>query len=191
MKAEELLEEINYWNSELSTGSENLYEYAFFKVFVKFERYMSQRFIEYATGLKTKNDIELARKLKFNNKEHINVFLKSPNSSFVNYLERIQSTSKYIFEDEKNPFSLIFEDAQIKERFDKMKCLRNYIAHESDESKHKYHKHVLTSASSFQEPNEFLKEIKRGKQKTNYTILIEDLREMIKRIEEPELYFAE
>ena len=87
----------------------------------------------------------------------------------------IEALSKHIFID--NPFNLIFDIAENRTMFDQMIAIRNFIAHESGESKRKYILQCLGNGS-FINPSEYLMKINRRYSKSNYTIFIEKIIEI-------------
>ena len=58
-----------------------------------------------------------------------------------------------------------------------MIALRNYIAHESNESKKKYMQTCLNS-KDFIEPGDYLLKVKKGSMKTFYSLYIEKIIEI-------------
>lgn len=62
-------------------------------------------------------------------------------------------------------------------RFKQMQFIRNYIAHQSEESRNQYIKKVLepSGISTFIKVDTFLKKINRQRSISNYSILIESL----------------
>ncbi|WP_243300212.1 hypothetical protein [Bacillus litorisediminis] len=178
-----LTEEINNWNNQIRLNHK-LYELAFFKIFVKFELFLTNTFIGYATGESSIKGYTPERKLNFEDKAHLVGVLRNYRSSFIDYSEKIQQISKFIFLEEKDPFSLIFNDSKFYNYFIEMKYIRNYIAHESQESRIKYHKYVLKN-KPFEEPNDFLKKINKKNSKTYYSIYIDIIREFSEVILDP------
>ena len=188
MIEQELDNYIDFWNTELRDNNDHLFELAFFKVFVKFEKYLSDMFIYYAIGGENNANYAPRRILEFRDMNHLQVFLKPSSTSFINYQEKIPHLSKYIFLEGEDPFDLIFRDASIRQYYEKMRVLRNYIAHESDESKQKYHEKVLGSQRAFISANDYLKEINRRSSNTYYSEYMENIQEMVRRLEHPEQY---
>lgn len=182
--------EINYWNNYILSISEpnnKLYELAFFKIFVKFELFLSNIFITYSIGTSSSAGYIADRKLEFKDEQHLKAILKSSNANFVNYAEKIPSISREIFAEEKDPFSLIFRDLNINNDYKRMTVVRNYIAHESAESKKKY-KELFCLNSNFIEPGDWLLKKPRGNKKTNYTIFIDTIEKMRDILIDPSPY---
>lgn len=188
-----VLNEISYWDSRLSSLSASdtrLYELAFFKIFVKFEIFLTQLFIHYCIGQPSNKGYTPNRKLKFSDEKHLEGILKNSKSAFIDYSEKIQSLSQHIFTDANNPFDLVFLDVNLSTYYNQMKIMRNYIAHESNESKSRYHKNVLGQTNTFIEPCDYLSKINRRYSKTYYTIYIECIKEMSDILLDPRPYFV-
>lgn len=178
---ENLITDIQKWQ-RLIQSSTDIYDLAFFKIFVKFEGFLVIVFKEYICG-----NSSLAytpeRRLQFDDISHFEKLVKSNGKgSFIDYLNIIENFSKEVFVLEKNPFDCVFADSNLKPLYLKMRFIRNHIAHESSESRSKYHKHVLSN-STFIEPNEHL--LKQAPQKrhtffTEYINAIESAASILK-----------
>ncbi len=172
------IEEVKYWEkyfSETVKPEDRLIELAFFKIFVKFELFVSEIFIHYCIGNESKLNYKPTRKLNFLDKNHFDGLIKNKNSVYIDYFSKMEELSPHIFEDEKCPFN-IFSSASHFQVIDQMRCLRNYIAHESESSKIKYQKNLLNG--KFLEPFEYLLKFKKGTRNTNYSFFIETLVEI-------------
>ena len=188
-----ITKEIQFWDNEISklNGTKSvIYEIAFFKIFVKLEVFLSNLFVYYSTGNESDRGYKPSRKLEFEDEKHLKAVLKNSNSSYVNYLDKIKSLSKHIFDNEKDPFGLIFSDAGYSGYYNKMQILRNYIAHESEESKNKYIREVLNN-KSFIEPYKHLFSTNRKNSKTFYSIYIEKITEITEILIEPQDFLSE
>ena len=183
--------EVSYWQTTLGTGSCNvkLYELAFFKVFIKFELFLVDSFRSYSLGEKNFKGYTSLRKLCFENESHLDGMLKSSRTSFIDYFEKIKNQSSHIFE--KDPFQLVFSDANMSPQIAKMQVIRNMIAHESKEAKMKYHNTVLGTQKPYQEPSVFLSVINRRHSMSNYSIQVQTMTTAIETLHEPESYFSE
>lgn len=189
-----LLDEIDYWDSEIiSTGKQKykLYELALFKVFVKFEVFLTELFKRYSVGEGSSKGYVPERKLEFVDEKHLEGVLKNNKSSFIDYNDKILNLSEHIFINERNPFSLIFMDAKLSVYYNQIKYMRNYIAHESKEAKLKYHKNVIGEANKFVEPYMYLIKINKKYSKTNYSIYIDSIKEMAEILLDPTPYWGE
>jgi hypothetical protein len=163
--------EVEYWNRILSNNDNpKLLELAFFKIYIKFEKFVSDLFIHYSTGQLNSLNFCPDRILEFRDDTHLNNVLGTKNKNYINYYESITDLSEHIFVN--NPFEIITTDANFSNEFVNMKLLRNYIAHESSTSKNKYVKTILNNRD-FIEPHEFLIKKRNGTNKSNYTIYIE------------------
>ncbi len=151
-----------------------LYEVAFLKIYVKFEKYIANIFLTYCLGQENSYGYKPQRKLEFISEEQLKAVLKSENKSYIDYIKKIESLSNHLFVD--NPFSIIFETDN-GSLFNQMICLRNYIAHESDESRKKYQLNCLPQ-NIFMEAGDYLLKAKRGTTKTYFSIYIEKIKEV-------------
>lgn len=157
-----LLIDIAHWQSMIQNNTA-IYDLAFFKIFVKFEGYLITVFKEYICG-KSSTGYTPECKLMFDNLSHFERLIKSNSKgTFIDYLNIIENFSKEVFNQNKNPFDCVFADGDLKPLYLKMRYIRNHIAHESSESKHTYHKKVLSNLV-FEEPNQHLQ--KRVPQKS-------------------------
>ncbi len=148
-----------------------LYEASFLKIYVKFEVFLSKMFESYCIGQLNSKGYCPQRKLAFSDEEHLRAVLKG-DKSYVDYLKKIESVSKFIFID--NPFNVIFDVADNSTIMGQMMALRNYIAHESNEAKTKYINTCL-GGRNFIEPSLFLINKNKKTAKSNYTIYIEKI----------------
>ncbi len=174
MENDKLKEFINECNQNLSPSLPLLYEASFFKIYVKFEVYLANIFEEYCVGIESSKGYCPQRKLAFSDKEHLRAILKG-DKQYVDYIKKIEALSKHIFVD--NPFNIIFDVADNSTMFNQMTALRNYIAHESGESKLKYIKTCLGNGN-FIEPSEYLLKENRRTSKSNYTIFVDKIIEI-------------
>ncbi len=162
-----LLNEISKWNLILSTNTNrDLYELAFFKIFIKFEKFLSDTFENYSIGNQSDSGYCPERILNFIDLEHLNKIIKKENASFVNHYEIIKNLSSCIFL--SNPFEIIISDANYSTDIHHMKVLRDFIAHESDSAKGKYIRSLLNNRP-FISPNEYLLKKKKIINISNYT----------------------
>lgn len=182
-----VLNEIELWDSLFSSEeniNERLYEIAIFKIFVKLEFFISEAFIVYATGVANEYGYSAKRQLNFKDKRHLKAVLKSGNKGFIDFNDKIKSLSKHIFEEQKNPFDIILSDAEYSQYYNKIRVIRNYIAHESEESKKKYIAEVLNNRQ-FIEVHEHLTKINRRTSKSNYSIYIDKIKDITEVISNP------
>ncbi|MEM0543807.1 hypothetical protein WFZ85_14390 [Flavobacterium sp. j3] len=162
-----VIDEIEYWNGILAeSDNPKLLEMAFFKIYIKFEKFTSDLFIYYCTGQNSSFDFCPERKLPFVDDNHLNGVIGTKNKAYINYYENIIELSEHIFV--VNPFEIITRDVNYFNEFNNMKILRNYIAHESLSSRKKYVQSLLGNRD-FIEPYEFLRKIRRNTGKSNLT----------------------
>lgn len=174
MENDELKNYIYACLEKIENNIPELYEIYFFKTYVKFEVFLAQLFENYCIGVYSGKGYCPNRKLEFIDKEHLRAVLKG-DKQYLDYIKKIESLSKHIFVD--NPFDLIFQVADNNNIFDQMISLRNYIAHESVESKKRYVDTCL-GGGEFIEPCEYLSKINRHRSKSNYTIYMEKIVEI-------------
>jgi predicted nucleic acid-binding OB-fold protein len=129
----------------------------------------------YCIGVPSCNGYAPQRKLKFDDEEHLRAILRSSEKGFIKYFDKIDSISKHIFID--NPFNIMLEEADNKTIYYQMLALRNYIAHESPESRKKYITTCLNNRE-FIEPSDYLMEIRRRTSKSNYTTFMNKIDEI-------------
>jgi hypothetical protein len=166
-ETEDLFTEIEKWN-QIIESDERLVEVAFFKIFVKFENFLIEMFTKFSTGTQSSEGYIPNRKLEFQSYEHLKNTVTD--KGFIDFNNRIEGLSQQIFNDD-NPFTFFFASSDM-EFYSKMKYLRNFVAHESYESRNSYKSKTLCS-QDFIEPTTFLlKRYKRGTTETNYTHFI-------------------
>lgn len=178
MDNQDLLDEISKWNTIFNSESQidnSLYELAFFKVFIKFEKFLSICFENYAVGTPSSYGYCPNRRLVFDDIDHLNKVIKKENRSFVNHFDLIKGISECVFSD--NPFDIIRTDAVYTNILNQMKVLRDYIAHESNAARNKYITNILNNRD-FIEPYQHLLTIKRGTQSSYYTYYINSIVEV-------------
>lgn len=167
IERKELLAEIEYWNGQIAINS-NVIELAFFKVFVKFEKFIIDSITRYSIGLKSSYDYAPKRRLEFESTDH---FMDTVNNrDFFEINERLEKIVKQVFEDD-NPISFFFSSAD-RQFYDKLKCLRNYIAHESDFSRMKYIRQTLNNGDFITPIDYLLKPYSKKNSNSNYTMFI-------------------
>lgn len=177
MKTNDINDAISYWTNWANTSSDKCYDYALLKIWIKFERYVGEIFVSYATGGKSESGYSPQLKLQFNNEEHLNAFLRDPNKMYVDYIKQIQKLSKHIFVDD--PFDSIFLDVTNLNVFNQIIAIRNYIAHESGEAKIKMIKCCFNgNEKKFKEPCTYLLTKEKTTNKTYYTFYVETIKNM-------------
>ncbi len=178
MSNQDLIDEIRRWNTLFvasSTVDSSLYELAFFKIFIKFEKFLSDSFENYAIGNLSIHGYCPSRRLNFDDLEHLNKVLKKNDRAFVNHFEVIKTISDCFFSD--NPFDIIKTDPNYSNIIKDMKIIRDYIAHESNSAKNKYVAGILNNRP-FIEPHQHLLNTKRGASISYYTYYINAIQEI-------------
>lgn len=174
----ELKNEIDKWDKIFNSSGvfqDYMYELAFFKIFIKFEKFLSDTFENYAIGVQSDFGYCPSRRLEFDDITHLNNILKKENKSYVNHFEIIKKISDSFFND--NPFEIIKSDANYTTIVNEMKCIRDFIAHESISSRSKYISSVLNN-KEFKEPYVHLLSIKRSKNSSFYSYYIKSMLEI-------------
>lgn len=171
MENDEFKDFVQECTEKLNPEIPELYEVFFFKIYVKFEVFLSKIFEQYCVGEASGNGFCPSRKLEFEDREHLRAVLRG-DRQYVEYIKKIQQLSKYIFFD--NPFNIIFDVAENFTLLDQMMALRNYIAHESAESRKKYTEKCL-GGGDFISPSQYLVKINRRVSKSNYTIFVDKM----------------
>ena len=133
MTTNEIKSSITTWNNWASNPHVQRYDIALLKIWIQFERFLSELIITYSTGQPSETGYSPNLKIRFQNEEQFNAFMREGNKKYVEYLGKIEKLSKHIFIN--NPFDIIFLDATNKTAYEQLKALRNYIAHESGEAK--------------------------------------------------------
>ncbi len=138
-------QEINYWKPKV-LQEPDLLELAFFKIFVKFEAFLIDAFVKYAIGEQNKIGFSPQKKLNFTTDSQLKEVITNDTKLYLELSkDRLEKLSKHIFEDAQNPFLGAFNDSIFSQKFLKMRIIRNFIAHESPESKNQYEQKVLKS----------------------------------------------
>ena len=180
MRSEEVTEAIEKWGQWAAENNGN-YDIALFKIWIKFEKYLGDVFYNYAIGNPSENNYFPELKLKFIDEKQFFAFMVEGNKKYIDYLKKIERLSDHIFV--KNPFDPILTDFERKQKFEQMKAIRNYIAHESVESREKFIALCLAGRKDkFVEPNEFLKTKPKGNSDSYYTIYINTIIDILELI---------
>lgn len=182
MNSHDIKQEIATYTSW--AGETDCYDIAIFRIWLIFEKYLINKFISYSVGEYPQTS-EIINKIKFINEEHLKYFLKG-DRTYVEYIGKIESLSKHIFD--RNPFTIILDDSRYSPIYNELKIIRNQIAHDSDESRHKFFKNCLNSNQSDLGlgVNDYLKRrTSRQNTTSNYTRLVEGIIRIVEFIENP------
>jgi ribosomal protein S18 len=162
-----LLEKISEWSIELKNNNNKHIHFAFLEIFIEFENFLMNSFIEYSLGNSSEKGFFPSLRINFSDKEHLEGLLKC-NKQFIDYIKKIEEVKKYIFEENTCPFTKIFATAEFTTYFKQMQIIRNFITHQSEESKRKYVDKVLNPNGI----NDFIKAdtfLKRNNRRINIT----------------------
>ena len=158
----------------ISYDDDDVLEMLFLKIFIKFQLYITELFISYAVGISSEKGFAPKRLLNFSDKETMEKFLKI-GKKYVDYYELAINSSYVFFED--NPFSILSETTNYSNALREMVSLRNYLAHESDESKKSYITKCLYN-NSFIRPAQFLRKTLKSEKITYLTSYIDKIKEI-------------
>ncbi|MDQ7085201.1 MAG: hypothetical protein Q9M36_09845 [Sulfurovum sp.] len=138
---DELIAKIEEWKEEISDNNKHIH-FALLEIFIEFEKFLTKAFITYSLGGEGKNSFSPDLRITFENEEHLEGFLKC-DKQYIDYLKKIQEIKGFIFREDICPFKKIFSEAKFITLFKEIQILRNFIAHQSKESKDKYQNKVL------------------------------------------------
>lgn len=172
MVMNDILNAIELWTNWANKPENNRYDIALLKIWIQFEKFMANLFIDYATGNASETGYIPPLKLRFTDESHLNIFLREGNRTYVEYPTQIKKLSKHIFSED--PFDVIFSDSNMYNAYNQIIALRNYIAHESGEARTKLLKTCFGNrAEHFKEPNEYLLTKERSTNKTYYSYYVD------------------
>lgn len=167
MTTNDIQNSISTWTAWANTHTDSRFDIALLKIWIQFEKFIAELFVNYATGISSEEGFLPTLNLQFSSAEQLNVFLREGTKKYVDYPKQIEKLSKHIFLND--PFGVIFQDTNNKNAYDQIVAIRNYIAHESAEAKTKMIKLCFGGVESrFKEPNEFLKSIPRNQSQSYY-----------------------
>ena len=170
---------INEWTN-WANENEN-YDIALLKIWIVFEKYLGEVFLNYSLGNPSEQGGYPQLKLQFEDENHFNAFMMEGTKKYIDYISKIEKLSQHSFR--QNPFDIFLSDGDKKNKFAQLRALRNYIAHESGESKRKITSLIFNNNESrFVEPKIYLKNIPRGSSKSYYTIYTECISEIARGI---------
>ena len=165
---------ISEWTVWAAKPEVQRYDIALLKIWIQFERFVGELFVTYATGNTSEKGYCPTLKIKFQDEEQFNAFMRDGTKKYVEYLDKIEKLSSHIFKE--NPFEVILLDANIKPSFDQMRAIRNYIAHESGEAKRKLINTCFSgNEKNFVEPNEYLKSREKLTKDSYYTYYVKTI----------------
>jgi len=152
-----LLNEIKIWENETNP---KLIEIGLFKIYVRFERFLYDAFVNYSIGNASKYGFCPARRLVFQDEIHFKNIFNFTEKAYLDFgLKEIMKISPSIFEPNQNPFEASYNDTDFLKKYNQLKLIRNYLAHLSAESQEKYKTSVLGAYNIVPitiEPHEFL-----------------------------------
>lgn len=168
MVTNDIIDTINQWTTWASSGTGGRYDIALLKIWIQFEKFMAEIFVQYAMGNNSEEGYCPHLKLHFSSEEQLNAILREGNRTYVDYQAQIRKLSKHFFS--SDPFDVIFADADRKTAYDQLVAIRNYIAHESGEAKSKLIKYCFGGKpDKFLEPNDYLLTKEKRTNQTYYS----------------------
>lgn len=184
MTTNEIKTTIITWNNWAGNPHVQRYDIVLLKIWIQFERFISELIITYSTGHPSEKGYLPTLKIRFQDEEQFNAFMREGNKKYVEYLSKIEKLSKHIFIDD--PFDVIFLDATNKPAYEQLKALRNYIAHESGEAKSKLINLCFSgNANNFLEPNNFLLTREHSTKNTYYTYYTAIIQNIVELLVDP------
>ncbi len=133
MLSSEVKQAIADWTEWASKPDVQRYDIALLKIWIQFERFLGDLFVNYAIGISSETGYLPPLKIRFQDEEQFNAFMREKNGKYIEYLDKIEKLSSHIFE--VNPYDVLLLDANNKTAFEQMKAIRNYIVHESGTAK--------------------------------------------------------
>ena len=103
--------------------------------------------------------------------------MRDGKKKYVEYIDKIEKLSSFIFQE--NPFDVILLNGNIKTAFYQMRAIRNYVAHESVESKKKMIAQLGVNENNFRELNDYLKFIDKTTGDSNYTYYVKVIKAIV------------
>lgn len=184
MLRSEFRESTTKWTEWASSHDSSGYDIALFKIYIQFEKFIGELFVNYIIGNSSESGYKPELKIQFENEEHANVFLRPFSEKYIDYPKQIERLSSHIFK--TDPFFILFSDAHYAGIYKQVISIRNFIAHESTESKKKYIQACFGGEEDkFLNPDDYLKSIKKGTAVSYYTFFINALIEMADLLDSP------
>ena len=172
---------LNEWKTWANTN--NQYDIGLLKIWINFEKFYSEIFLIYSLGGASEDGFSPTRRLCFDEDKQFYAFVKNPNSSFIDYTKQIPALSPFIFS--YNPFDIFITDSIYKPVFLEVTRIRNYIAHESAESKNKLKSLPQFSEDYIDNLNSYLMLRKNNTRESIFTYYVDRIKEMAEIISNP------
>lgn len=164
-----------YWERKVSESPDPpIVEAGFLRSYISFEEFIAKSFISFSLG-ESHGEYTPDRFLQFSSTDQLFETIRGE-SQYVDVFKAIPRCAKHIFI--KNPFEIVFSDANFSDPLTKMRVIRNYLAHRSAESKEKFKSKVLGAYNLPEtlDPGDFLLMKRKGNQETYYSHYIEILK---------------
>lgn len=169
----ELLSKIEEWNTELEENDKHIH-FALLEIFIEFEKFLADSFVQYSLGEVSKDDYSPTLRITFTDEEHLNGLLKC-DKVYIDYMKKIREVKEFIFDESDCPFNKVFSTSEFQTYFNQIKILRDFIAHQSKESRNKFQIKVLAAngINSYIKADTFLRRINTNRSVNYYSIYIE------------------
>ena len=108
----------------------------------------------------------------------MNAFLRPENKTYIDYPTQIKKLSKHIFIND--PFDIIFGDTNNNGTYQNIMLIRNYVAHESGESRSKLINNLFGGRQDkFMEPSNYLLTKEKKTNTTHYSYYVKFIRDTV------------
>lgn len=189
MSSIRLADIIKFWNEWVGKPDNKHYDLALFKIWIQFEKVLSQLFELYILGDSSLAGYSPQRRLQFSDLTQYRGISMRANEKYIDYMQHAKDKSKLIFEQHDNPFESIFVDPNFANVIKEVQAIRNFVAHESPEARKKYKNSCLGGVNKADiSPNDFLQRMRKKQDMTNFTYYTEKLVEIIRYCEDPRPY---
>lgn len=187
MTSQDIYDSISEWTTWAQKPENNRYDIALFKIWIQFEKFISELFVLYATGKESETGYKPSLKLQFQDDVQLNAFLRG-DRTYVDYPNKINALSRHVFADDPFDFA-IYSDSNNHTAYDQIIAVRNYVAHESGESRKKYINACLGgNEDNYIAPNDYLIKINKRIGKSHYTELVNSVKNMVSILIDPSAY---
>jgi hypothetical protein len=169
---DDLLLKKEEWREELSKDDKHI-DFALLEIFIEFEKFLTNSFLSYALGGQGKNTFSPILRINFEDETHLEGFLKC-DKQYIDYIKKIEKIKEFIFLEESCPFNKVFSTSKFTTYFKDIQILRNFIAHQSKESKDRYRNKILKpkGINQYIKVKTFLTKINKKENISYYSIYI-------------------
>lgn len=180
MTSQDFIDETQKWINWVASNPSQDYDIALFKIWIQFEKFVSEIFFDYCLAIPSETGYCPSRKITFTSKDQLDNIFRKEGQPYTDFFKLSQNKSKWIFDDNDNPFISVFNSVNYSPVITSVNIIRDYIAHESGQAKSKYISKCLNGRSSpFVSPRDFLAQMNVQQSKTQFTIYVEALIKII------------